>query len=183
MVQNMKIYTKTGDNGTTALFAGGRVSKTHLRVEAYGTVDELNSVLGVARAHQPHCDAWLSQIQTQLFHLGADLATPLDAKSDWVIRMDAPTIQWLETLIDDCTAELPPLTNFVLPGGTPAAAHLHVARTVCRRAERLTVALVAQEAIGEHVAPYLNRLSDALFTLARWENMRAGILDDKWQVR
>jgi cob(I)alamin adenosyltransferase len=179
----MKIYTKTGDDGTTSLFAGGRVAKTHLRVEAYGTVDELNSLLGVARAYQPHCDNWLTQIQTQLFHLGADLATPLAAKSDWVVRMDAPTIQWLETLIDERTAELPPLTNFVLPGGTLAAAQLHVARTVCRRAERLTVALMEQENIGEHVTPYLNRLSDALFTLARWENMQAGISDEKWQVR
>jgi len=183
MVNAMKIYTKTGDDGTTSLFAGGRVAKTHLRVEAYGTVDELNSVLGVARAHQPHCDTWLAQIQTQLFHLGADLATPLDAKSDWIVRMDAATIQWLEALIDERTAELPPLTNFVLPGGTPAAAHLHVARTVCRRAERLTVALADHEAIGEQVLPYLNRLSDTLFTLARWENMQAGISDEKWLVR
>ncbi len=179
----MKIYTKTGDDGTTSLFAGGRVSKTHLRVEAYGTVDELNAVLGVVRSQQAHCDRWLAPMQAQLFHLGADLATPLDAKSDWVVRMDAATIQWLEKLIDERTAELPQLTNFVLPGGTPAAAQLHVARTICRRAERLTVALAEQEAIGDYITPYLNRLSDVLFTLARWENQQAGIIEEKWFAR
>ena len=179
----MKIYTKTGDNGTTSLFAGGRVRKTHLRVEAYGTVDELNSVIGLARAHQPPSDQWLAPIQAQLFHLGADLATPLNAKSDWVVRMDAGTIQWLERIIDGCSTELPSLTNFVLPGGTLAAAQLHVARTICRRAERLVVALSDEEDIGDHVLPYLNRLSDVLFTLARWENHKAGISEDKWSVR
>lgn len=181
----MKIYTKTGDDGTTSLFSGGRVTKTHLRVEAYGTVDELNSVLGVARAQQPHArtDDWLAQMQRQLFNLGADLATPLDAKADWIVRMDAQTVQWLEQVIDDMTAELPPLTNFILPGGTLAAAHIHVARTVCRRAERIVVALQEQEPVGEQVLNYLNRLSDMLFTLARWENMQAGIAEDKWSTR
>ena len=178
----MKIYTKTGDDGTTSLFSGGRVSKTHLRVEAYGTVDELNSILGVIRAHQPSqkTDAWLAQIQRQLFNLGADLATPLDSKSDWVVRMDADTVVWLENGIDEMTAELPELKHFILPGGSPAAAQLHVARTVCRRAERLIVSLQSQESIGDHVLNYLNRLSDFLFTLARWENMQAGIPEDKW---
>jgi cob(I)alamin adenosyltransferase len=178
----MKIYTKTGDDGTTSLFSGGRVSKTHLRVEAYGTVDELNSILGVARAHQPdaHTDAWLAQVQRQLFNLGADLATPLDAKSDWVVRMDAETVLWLENAIDEMTAQLPELKHFILPGGSAAAAQLHVARTVCRRAERLIVGLQTQEPIGDHVLNYLNRLSDFLFTLARWENMQAGIPEDKW---
>jgi cob(I)alamin adenosyltransferase len=178
----MKIYTKTGDDGTTSLFSGGRVSKTHLRVEAYGTVDELNSILGVARAHQPNSqtDAWLAQIQRQLFNLGADLATPLDAKSDWVVRMDAETVLWLENGIDEMTAELPELKHFILPGGSAAAAQLHVARTVCRRAERLIVGLQTQEPIGDHVLNYLNRLSDFLFTLARWENMQTGIPEDKW---
>ncbi|HEX2905239.1 MAG TPA: cob(I)yrinic acid a,c-diamide adenosyltransferase [Phototrophicaceae bacterium] len=178
----MKIYTKTGDDGTTSLFSGGRVLKTHLRVEAYGTVDELNSVLGVARAHQPspQTDAWLAQIQRQLFHLGADLATPLDAKSEWVVRMDADTITWLETRIDEMTAALPPLKNFILPGGSLAAAQLHIARTVCRRAERVAVALAEYEAIGDHVLPYLNRLGDFLFVLARWENQQAGVPEAKW---
>jgi cob(I)alamin adenosyltransferase len=179
----MKIYTRTGDDGTTALFSGGRVSKTHLRVEAYGTVDELNSVLGVVRAHQPYSDVWLAQIQRQLFHLGADLATPLDAKADWIVRIDASAAQWLEQIIDEMTAELPPLTSFILPGGTPAAAHLHVARTVCRRAERLVVALAAQDAIGVPIIPYLNRLSDALFTMARWENLKAGVTEETWSGR
>jgi cob(I)alamin adenosyltransferase len=180
----MKIYTKTGDDGSTSLFAGGRVSKTHLRVEAYGTVDELNSVLGAARAFQPSAqtDGWLAQVQRQLFHLGADLATPLDAKSDWIIRMDADTVRWLEQRIDEMTAALPPLTNFILPGGAAASAQIHIARTVCRRAERITAALQASEPVGEHALPYLNRLSDFLFTLARYENMRAGISEDRWRA-
>lgn len=181
----MKIYTKTGDDGTTSLFSGGRVSKTHLRVEAYGTVDELNSLLGLARAHKPHAqtNAWLAQVQRQLFHLGADLATPLDAKAEWVVRMDADTITWLETTIDEMAAQLPELRNFVLPGGSPAAAALHVARTVCRRAERLVVALKQHETLGDYTLVYLNRLSDFLFTLARWENMQAGEPEEKWAVR
>jgi cob(I)alamin adenosyltransferase len=179
----MKIYTRTGDDGTTALFSGGRVAKTHLRVEAYGTVDELNAVLGVVRTQQPHSDHWLEQIQRQLFHLGADLATPLDAKSDWVVRIDVGAAQWLEQIIDQMTADLPALTSFILPGGTPTAAHLHIARTVCRRAERLAVALAAHESIGEYVVPYLNRLSDALFTLARWENLKAGVAEPTWSGR
>lgn len=179
----MRIYTRTGDDGTTALFSGGRVSKTHLRVEAYGTVDELNSVLGVVRAHQAHSDHWLAQIQRQLFHLGADLATPLDAKSDWIVRIDSSAALWLEQIIDEMTAELPPLTSFILPGGTPAAAHLHVARTVCRRAERLAVALASQDEIGAPIIPYLNRLSDGLFTMARWENLKAGVTEEMWSGR
>jgi cob(I)alamin adenosyltransferase len=181
----MKIYTKTGDDGTTSLFSGGRVPKTHLRVEAYGTVDELNSVIGLARAHKPHSqtDVWLMQIQNHLLRMGADLATPMDAKADWVVRIDAETVAWLETTIDTMTAQLPELKNFILPGGTPSAATLHVARTVCRRAERLVVALTEQENIGEYPLVYLNRLSDFLFTLARWENHQAGESEEKWLVR
>jgi cob(I)alamin adenosyltransferase len=179
----MKIYTRTGDDGTTALFSGGRVSKTHLRVEAYGTVDELNSLLGVARAAGARGDAWLSQIQRQLFQVGADLATPQDARSEWVVRVDAAAVSWLEQAIDAMTAELPPLTQFILPGGTLVAAQLHVARTVCRRAERLVVALGTQEPIGDEVVPYLNRLSDFLFTLARWENLKAGTTEEPWSGR
>lgn len=179
----MKIYTKTGDDGSTSLFSGGRVLKAHLRVEAYGTVDELNSVIGVVRAAHPHpeSDGWLAQVQRQLFHLGADLATPLDSKSDWVVRVKPEQIQWLEAIIDRMTAELPALTSFILPGGSPAAAQMHIARTVCRRAERLAVALREHEDLSEQVVPYLNRLSDFLFTLARWENMQAGISEDKWE--
>lgn len=176
----MKIYTRTGDDGTTALFSGGRVSKAHLRVEVYGTVDELNSILGVVRTLQPYSDDMLARIQHELFVLGADLATPLDASSRHTVRVSADAVARLEAEIDRLTADLPPLTNFILPGGSPAAAHLHVARTVCRRAERLAVALAEHAALGEWVVPYLNRLSDFLFTLARWENLRAGAPDVKW---
>lgn len=181
----MKIYTRTGDDGTTSLFSGGRVSKHHLRVEAYGTVDELNSAIGLARALQPHphTAAWLETVQNHLFHLGADLSTPLDAKAEWVVRMDADKIAWLEETVDRLTADLPALKHFILPGGAPAAAQIHVARTVCRRAERLAVALQEQVELGPHVIVYLNRLSDFLFTLARWENLQAGIPEEQWSVR
>jgi len=181
----MKLYTRTGDNGSTSLFSGGRVPKYHLRVESYGTADELNSVLGLARAQQPspQADSDLGRIQHQLFNLGADLATPLDAKTSYVVRMDAATIMWLEESIDRMTAELPALTYFILPGGSPAGATLHVARTVCRRAERLVTQLQEREPIGELVLPYLNRLSDYLFTLARWENQQAGISEEKWSIK
>lgn len=181
----MKIYTKTGDKGETALFSGGRVPKHHLRVESYGTIDELNSILGVVRAANPspQTDFWLEAVQNQLFHLGADLATPMDAKADWVVRVKLEQVEWLEETIDTMTAELEPLSNFVLPGGTVAAANLHVARTVCRRAERLVTALQAEETISEHVIAYINRLSDWLFTLARYENKQAGESESKWVVR
>ncbi len=178
----MKIYTKTGDDGSTSLFSGGRVPKFHLRVEAYGTVDELNSILGLARALHPSpaTDRYLTRIQHQLFNLGADLATPLDANSSYVVRVDAAQVAWLEFSIDQLTSELPPLTAFILPGGSPAAAQIHVARTVCRRVERLVTQLTETEAVGVHVLPYLNRLSDFFFTLARWENQQAGVPDVVW---
>lgn len=181
----MRIYTKTGDAGETSLFGGGRVSKRHLRVAAYGTVDELNAVLGVARAAQPspQVDEWLERAQNQLFHLGADLATPLDAKTDWITRVTEADINWLEASIDRMSEELPPLKNFILPGGTLAAAQLQVARAVCRRAERLIAALDESEAISQHALPYVNRLSDWLFTLARYENSNAGEPEAKWALR
>ena len=181
----MKIYTKTGDKGETALFGGGRVSKHHSRVEAYGTIDELNSILGVARAAgaSPPTDAWLNTVQNQLFHLGADLATPLDAQADWVTRVSQREITWLENSIDQMDEELEPLKNFILPGGTAAAANLQLARAVCRRAERLVVALAESETLGEYVLPYINRLSDWLFTLARYENMQADEPESKWSLR
>ncbi|MDX2160381.1 MAG: cob(I)yrinic acid a,c-diamide adenosyltransferase [bacterium] len=181
----MKIYTRTGDAGETSLFAGGRVLKSHMRVEAYGTVDELNSLIGLARAHglPALADAWLTRIQNELFTVGADLATPLDAKADWLVRLDTAPVDALEADIDRMTGELPELKNFILPGGTPAAAALHVGRTVCRRAERVCVALGQHEPINEHVLVYLNRLSDFLFTLARWVNTQAGESETRWQVR
>lgn len=180
----MKIYTRSGDDGTTSLFSGGRVQKHHLRVDCYGTVDELNSLIGVARAHEPTeaTDAMLARVQHQLFNLGADLATPMDAKSSHVVRMDAATVTGLEEEIDRMSEALPALKYFILPGGTPASATIHVARTVCRRAERLVSELQEYEAVGEHVLPYLNRLSDYLFTLARWENLQAGGDEERWSV-
>jgi len=179
----MKIYTKTGDQGTTALFHGGRVTKSHPRVEAYGTVDELNSALGVVRAFEAHSDEWLHRIQVELFALGADLATPLDAEASWVVRVSAEAVVWLEESIDEMSATLPLLQNFIVPGGCLVAAHLHVARTICRRAERLTVALSEAEQINPQAIIYLNRLSDFLFTLARYENAHAQINDEKWSIR
>ena len=181
----MKIYTRTGDDGTTSLFSGGRVPKDHLRVEAYGTIDELNSTLGVARALKPRAqiEDWLVRVQNHLFYLGSDLATPIDAKSKHVARADSEHVAWLEATIDTMTADLPPLRNFILPGGSPVGAQVHVARTVCRRAERLIVRLTESEPVSPQVLPYINRLSDFLFTLARWENHQAGVPDEPWTVR
>lgn len=181
----MKIYTKTGDQGETSLFAGGRVSKDDLRVEAYGTVDELNSILGLIRTYDVSDPApdWLETIQNVLFTIGADLATPLDAKAEWVVRLDDAPAGQLETFIDTMDDALEPLKSFVLPGGTRAAAHAHVARTVCRRAERVCVALASDHPINANVIIYLNRLSDFLFTLARWLNFKAGESETKWSVR
>ena len=177
----MKIYTRTGDDGTTGLLGGERVAKTHSRVEAYGTVDELNAVIGVVRAYQPNerTKQWLEQIQRQLFHLGADLATAPGAQTNASTRINAAAVTWLETAIDQLTAELPELKVFILPGGSLIAAQLHVARTVCRRAERCVIRLAETEIIGEYAIQYLNRLSDFLFVLARWENQQAGILEQK----
>ncbi len=171
--------------GRPAFFREDEFPKHHLRVESYGTVDELNSVIGLARAQQVSApaDAELARIQHQLFNLGADLATPLDAPTSHVVRMDAESVAWLEAAIDRMTTGLPALTYFILPGGSPAGATLHVARTVCRRAERLTAQLQEQEALGEQVLPYLNRLSDYLFTLARWENQQAGTAEEKWALK
>jgi cob(I)alamin adenosyltransferase len=177
MVVLNKIYTRTGDDGTTGLVTGERVPKTHPRVEAYGTVDETNSAIGVVRL-QP-VDAPLSEmlarIQNELFDLGADLATPErpDKPLAWTpLRVTAAQVTRLEADIDALNADLSPLTSFVLPGGTAAAAYLHVARTVCRRAERAAMLLV--QTPGETVNPaalkYLNRLSDLLFVAARWAN-------------
>jgi cob(I)alamin adenosyltransferase len=177
----MKIYTKTGDAGETGLWGGLRVLKDSARVQAYGTVDECNAAIGVARVGGPpaQLDTILAQIQNQLFVVGADLATPGAAAS--IPRIDAGTIAFLETTIDALEAELEPLKQFILPGGTPAAAHLHLARTICRRAERWVVALAREEAVGPHVGIYLNRLSDCLFVLARAANAGAGVADVPWE--
>jgi cob(I)alamin adenosyltransferase len=179
----MKIYTKTGDGGETGLFGGARVSKADLRVDAYGLTDELNSVLGLVRceALDAHTAALLEAVQSQLFNLGAELATAPDSKVALGIPLvgDAE-IGALEQAIDQAESELPALKTFVLPGGSRGAALLHLARTVCRRAERKLVRLAASEPVRDDAVRYLNRLSDALFVLARLENLRAGIADVPW---
>lgn len=182
----MKIYTKTGDRGETGLFGGDRVPKHHERVETYGEVDELNSVLGLARTESTgdDVDALLARIQSELFDLGAELATAPDK----IDRLLAPPIAdaeitALEHAIDRADEELAPLSSFVLPGGTRAAALLHVGRCVCRRAERRAVALSSRESVRPEVVRYLNRLSDLLFTLARLANHRANVEDVPWVGR
>ena len=174
----MKIYTRTGDDGTTGLFAGGRVPKTHRRVEAYGAVDELNSILGIARASgpQPAVTVLLELVQRQLFQLGADLASAEDAPG--ILRLGVEEITRLEAEIDRMTAQLPPLRNFILPGGTLAASQIHLARTVCRRCER---EVLRMEEGRQDTAIYLNRLSDFLFTLARFENRLSGMSETEWR--
>ncbi|MGN6283900.1 MAG: cob(I)yrinic acid a,c-diamide adenosyltransferase [Afipia sp.] len=175
MVVLNRIYTRTGDDGTTALGTGERRKKYDLRVAAYGTVDETNAVIGVARLHladEPQIDAMLGRIQNDLFDLGADLAVPQrDGKAER-LRVLPSQVERLEHDIDALNAALAPLNSFVLPGGTPAAAHLHLARTVCRRAERAVVELAAQpdEPVGEAAIQYLNRLSDFLFVASRAAN-------------
>ena len=179
----MKIYTKTGDTGDTSLFGGQRVPKDALRIEAYGTIDELNSVLGIVRADNadPELDAILHKLQEQLFVLGADLATPrsLDRKS--VRRIEPRDAQPLEKLIDQFESRLKPLRNFILPGGSPVAARIHFARTVCRRAERAVVRMSRNEDIGDGAVVFLNRLSDLLFVLARYANQKADVRETKWK--
>lgn len=181
----MKIYTKTGDTGDTGLFGGGRVSKSHPRVEAYGDVDELNALLGVVRAVEPmpRIDDVLVPVQRDLFAIGALLATPDPDKMRQHLekaRIDEQRIADLERAIDAGDDELAPLRAFVIPGGTPKAAALHVARTVCRRAERRVVQLGAETAIPPLAIIYLNRLSDLLFTLARVANQRANAGEVTW---
>jgi cob(I)alamin adenosyltransferase len=180
----MKIYTKTGDYGDTGLFAGPRVRKHHARIEAYGTVDELNSLLGVVRADGPSSvvDDVVAQAQHDLFALGAELATPDPQKHGMTLLTDRH-IERLEQAIDRMEAGLPPLREFVLPGGTRIAANLHLARAVCRRAERCVVALFDGEApqVRLETIQYLNRLSDLLFVLARAANADAGYADVAWR--
>ena len=180
-----KIYTRTGDEGTTSLFGGERVNKSHPRIDAYGTVDETSSLIGLARAQlegRPgfdRLDPVLRRVQEELFILGADLATPAEAKP-LVPRIAASHVEQLEADIDRFTEDLEPLRHFILPGGTPGAATLHVARTTCRRAERLTVKATALEPVNEQATTYLNRLSDLLFVLARWANRQVGMREDTW---
>jgi cob(I)alamin adenosyltransferase len=181
----MKIYTKTGDAGQIGLFGGGRVYKDDPRVEAYGEVDELNAFLGAARAVEviPRIDEVLVPIQRDLFSIGALLATPnLEKMHDHLAKaqIDDARIVSLEKEIDACDRELEPLRAFIVPGGTPKAASLHIARTVCRRAERRVIHLQKEVEIPQIVVVYLNRLSDLLFTLARVANTRGGAGEVTW---
>ncbi len=175
----MKIYTRTGDSGETSLFGGSRIAKNDPRIEAYGTVDELNSFLGIARASWPSSpiDVQLQRVQSDLFDIGAYLASP---GTERFRSVDAKRIKELEQEIDSMEADLQPLKTFIVPGGSPAAAQLHVARTVCRRAERRVVALKDSSAEMQTTTAYLNRLSDFLFVAARFANRRHGTPDTLW---
>jgi cob(I)alamin adenosyltransferase len=191
MAKLTRIYTRTGDEGMTGLVGGQRVAKSAPRLEAYGTLDELSSAIGVARSAlrpsiQSHAraaslDAWLAWTQDTLFNLGTELATlPRDVRQE-LPRVKAADALALEHAIDDAQRDLPPLANFIHPGGSPPGAHLHVARTICRRAERLVVALLEEEgAISGEPLRYLNRLSDALFVWARWINDALGVNEHLW---
>jgi cob(I)alamin adenosyltransferase len=178
----MKIYTKTGDEGQTGLWGGQRVSKDSVRVNAYGTVDELNAMLGVVRSHgmDTDLDKLLIRIQNELFVLGSDLATPGEA--DNIPRVKAEYAVQMEQEIDQFENELEPLRQFILPGGTLQAAYLHLSRTICRRAERnvVTLASIEGEPFNQHIVTYLNRLSDLLFVLGRVANARAMTSDVPW---
>jgi cob(I)alamin adenosyltransferase len=182
MVRLTRIYTRGGDAGETSLGDGSRVPKTELRVECYGTIDEANAAVGLARLYaEGDVDAALARIQNDLFDLGADLSTPETGKrAAGALRILASQVERLEQEIDALNAELKPLDSFVLPGGTPCAAHLHLARTLVRRAERLAAALAARETINPEALKYLNRLSDHLFVLSRHVNDKGG-RDVLWQ--
>src|ERR1700722_7094983 len=187
MVKLNKIYTRTGDDGTTGLGSGERRKKYDLRVAAYGTLDEANAAIGIARLHttgDATLDAALSRIQNDLFDVGADLCTPGKGKGPDGARLTVTQeqVDWLENEIDPLKDDLPPLKSFVLPGGTAAAAYLHLARTICRRAERLIAELRDKpgESVGDEVLKYVNRLSDFLFVAGRYAN-RKGARDVLWQ--
>ena len=180
------IYTRKGDEGETSLGGGQRVPKDSARVTAYGTVDELNSAIGVALAHglSPRLMETLPVIQNELFHLGSDLAfREEDKQTVQLPQVEERHVQKLEELIDELNEVVGPLKNFILPGGSIGAAHLHVARTLCRCAERDVLTLARAEPIGAGVRPYLNRLSDLLFVMARYENHQRGIAERLWNSR
>lgn len=186
----MRIYTKTGDDGTTGLFGAKRIKKDHPRVVAYGEVDELNSWLGLIRSRQhqspqvAQLDGVLERIQNRLFTIGSCIATPQQsAVYAKIPQLAAADVWWLEAAIDQLTEALTPLTQFILPGGDPEAAGLQVARAICRRAERSVVSATQDAAItlDPLIVQYLNRLSDLLFTMARWVNFKAGIAETRWE--
>ena len=189
----MKIYTKQGDDGTTGLFGGDRVRKDVLRVQAYGTIDELNSALGLAHARVFRSEASgqdsiaidevLTNVQMDLFVIGAELATPKGKEPSYLPRLDNTHVEALERLIDELESQLPELKNFILPGGSSIGSILHYSRAVCRRAERMTVALAGAEEVSPLTLQYLNRLGDMLFVLARYANMVAGVEESEWAPR
>lgn len=190
MVKINRVYTRMGDSGNTSLVGGRKIAKDDPRVAAYGTVDELNTVLGLARSfnsakaaspRRDGLDRLLQAVQQRLFDLGAQLATQPGDEYEGQVLVTAEDIAWLERVIDTLNAELPPLNSFVLPGGGPVTAFLHQARAVCRRCERLVVALGRAQPVGDHVLPYLNRLSDALFVLSRWVTATLGEQELLWQ--
>ena len=187
MVYLSKIYTRTGDDGETGLGDGTRVAKDHARVTAYGTVDELNAVLGLLPVHAPDFpeSALLSRIQNDLFDVGADLCVPPgpDEKPGAALRVSQEQVSTLERAIDRLNEPLSPLTSFVLPGGSPAAAWCHLARTVCRRAERDVCTLAEATPVRATVLQYLNRVGDLLFVLARYANHAAGVPDVVWKKK
>ncbi|HEY4491819.1 MAG TPA: cob(I)yrinic acid a,c-diamide adenosyltransferase [Acidobacteriota bacterium] len=181
----MKIYTKTGDSGETGLFRGPRVSKNDPRVRAYGNVDELNALLGLAitAVQHPEIRSLLSSLQQDLFEVGADLATPPQPSEEATLRIPASLVERLEREIDRYEELLPQLQNFILPGGSRAGALLHLARTVCRRAERAVTRLRKEQSMNPEILRYLNRLSDLLFVLARTENQKSGSPEVAWKKR
>ena len=185
-----KVYTRTGDKGDTHLVGGKQVRKDDPRIESYGTIDELNSVLGIVRACNDaakpspatkRLDQILRQIQNELFDLGSELATPPDAAWEGMIRVGPAQIKVLERTIDECQADLQPLKSFILPGGGMIAAFLHQARTVCRRAERDILRLMRKEPVSEAALGYVNRLSDLLFVLSRWMSHQLGEPEYLWE--
>ena len=181
----MKIYTKTGDDGKTSLFGGKRVDKDNLRIEAYGTIDELNSVIGIVLTDNvsEKTSKILNLIQNSLFVIGSELASPSDVESKAITPVTEEDIRILENYIDEIDTDLSPLKNFILPGGTKSASLLHFARTVCRRAERRIVEIDKVEKINQKIIVYINRLSDLLFVIARYENHVASSPEIEWKSR
>ncbi len=184
-----RVYTRSGDDGKTALVDGSRVPKDSPRVACYGAIDELNSVLGLARSFNAEksgeafankLEGILQRLQNELFDLGSELATPPAGKYDGMFKVSAADVTALEEIIDDCQKDLTPLESFVLPGGDRVCSFLHLARTVCRRAERDILGLAREEEVGAFVLPYVNRLSDLLFVLARWVTVQAGREEILW---
>lgn len=186
-----RVYTRTGDKGDTALVGGRRVPKDSARIEAYGAIDELNSIIGLARVFNAEqlergeryrwLDGVLRTLQNELFDLGSELATPEDAAYEGMFRVGADAVTALERLIDECQKDLAPLKSFVLPGGGRVGGFLHQARTVCRRAERRILALSRVEPVGDHPLKYVNRLSDLLFVLSRWTGKHLGETEYLWE--